>query len=412
MKRCSGVYRWAMVLPSLLLAIGLLKWTAYAAVVTTTVNCNEGQSIGEALKQGGPFNPLVVIVQGTCNENVVITRDDVTLQGDPGAAVTAANPALDTILVDGARRIVLDHLTVTGGRNCIAGGRGATFTVQNSAIQESAGAPNSNGNGVKVHQNSQAVIHHNVIENHPNTGIKVDAGNATITANEIRKNLGQGGIWITNSGSARIGLTDADTPAGNLIEQHPLDGVQVTLSSSAILHGNTIQGNGFGADGEGVFARDSTLRLVGGNVIKSNSVGIFVRDSHVRTGEGGVGITPYTDEISENSGGGISANENSVLDLRGGDTPTEILTIASNTGTGIVLNHGSVLEMRQTTVSGNTANGIFLTRRSSVRFRTSNTVSGNGAFGLTCVGAESSFEGAFAGEGNGFGNISASCTGF
>lgn len=286
MKIRRGVSQRLMVVVSLLLGIGLLAGTVHAQVKTESVNCGVGESIGMALGRGGGRHPLVVVIQGTCTENVTITRDDVTLQGDTatGGAITAANPALDTILINGARRIVIEGLTVTGGRNSIAGGRGAAFTVQNSTIQDSAGAPTSNGNGVKVHQTSQAVIHNNVIENHPNTGITVEASNATITANTIRRNQGQGGILVFNSGSARIGLTDADTPAGNLIEQHPLDGVQVTNSSSAILYGNTIQGNGFGADGEGIFARDSTLRLVGGNVIKSNTIGIFVRDSHIRTG--------------------------------------------------------------------------------------------------------------------------------
>jgi len=422
MRSSRGISQGVLFILFLLLAIGLQTGTAHAEVKTVKVGCADGDTIAEALRKGEDKS-LVITVQGTCQENVTITRDDVTLQGDPatGGAVTAANPALDTILIDGARRVVIDNLTVSGGRNGIAGGRGAAFTVQNSTIQESAGAPISNGNGVKVHQNSQAVIHHNVIENHPNTGVSVEASNATITANMIRKNLGQGGIWVLNSGSARIGLTDADTAAGNLIEDNTLNGVQVVNSSSATLHGNTIQRNGIGMDAEGVFVRQSTLRLVGGNVIKSNASGIFARASHVRTGDGGFGITPYTDEISENLGDGIGAADNSTLDLRGGNTVvTDHVTIANNRGSGIFLNHGSVLDMRQTTVSGTIANtltgspgnGILLVRRSSARFRSSNTVTGNAGFGLSCVGAESSFDGGFSGGGNGFGDISPGCTGF
>src|SRR5882724_2781846 len=59
------------------------------------VDCSMGQSINRALQRGDDDRArAVVIIKGVCTENVVIERDDVTLQGEPGAAVVAANPAL------------------------------------------------------------------------------------------------------------------------------------------------------------------------------------------------------------------------------------------------------------------------------------------------------------------------------
>jgi len=62
---------------------------------------------------------------------------------------------------------------VTRGKNGIVRTRGASLTVQYSTIQNGAGPPGSNGNGIKITRNSQALTHKNVIENHPVYGISV-----------------------------------------------------------------------------------------------------------------------------------------------------------------------------------------------------------------------------------------------
>ncbi len=417
MKVDGGVWHRIMVLAVVVLVIGFGIGVVHADVKTVNVSCNNGESIGKSLEQGDERKPLVVVVQGICSENVVIDRDDVTLRGHEGAGgVTGLDPTKDTILIDGAHRVVIENLAVTGGKNGIVGARGASITVQYSTIQNSAGPPSSNGNGIKVAQNSQALIHKNVIENHPVYGISVDAGsNATITASEIRKS-GDSGIGVSKSASARIGLTDDETAAGNLIEQNCIDGITIVDASSASLYGNSIQNNGIAGGpciGEGIFVgRKSSLRMIGGNTIKFNAAGIFLRDAHLRTGKGGFAITPNNEEISNNFSTGIVAEENSTLDLRDG-----VVNVANNApGFGILLQHGSRARMREAMISGNTAGGVLLQFASSVRFLAPlNTISGNGGFGLNCIGAESSFIGVFNGGGNALGDVNLSpmgCTGF
>lgn len=380
--------------------------------LAVTVDCSAGQTLTNALSQE-PLRPLNVALRGLCNENITITRNDVTLYGDaPGSGISGVDPTRDVILIDVARRVVIENLTVTGGKNGIVGARGSSFAVRNSTIQNSIGTLTSvsDGTGVKAQQNSQVVIHGNVIENHPINGIWLEGSDATITANTIRQ-IGDTGISMGNGASARIGLTDDEAAAGNIIQSSTVDGISMFDSSSALLYGNTIEQN----RGAGISAiRNSSLRMLGLNTIRSNGVGISLIDSHLRTGRGSFRITPNQEVISQNTSTGIFADANSVLDLREG------LTIANNApGFGILLQHGSRARMRGTTVSNNNSGGILLQFGSSVQFlfppNPQNTITGNGGFGLNCVDPESSFIGGFTGGGNALGDVNLGvpgCTGF
>src|SRR6059058_1611277 len=66
------------------------------------VNCSAGQTIKQAPALSGPGSgpkQLLITVSGNCNENVVITRDDVTINTDGVATATitaqdASQPAI------------------------------------------------------------------------------------------------------------------------------------------------------------------------------------------------------------------------------------------------------------------------------------------------------------------------------
>ena len=102
-----------------LIAIGLMP-TASAQTLTVTVDCSRGQTITHALRQGDSRKPLVVVVRGTCNEHVSISRDDVTLRGQPGTEATVNGPdsGTDTIVIL-KDTVNIEDLTVTGGFNGI-----------------------------------------------------------------------------------------------------------------------------------------------------------------------------------------------------------------------------------------------------------------------------------------------------
>jgi hypothetical protein len=92
------------------------------------VDCNAG-TVSDALSDAPPGGRLIITVEGNCVEDINITRDDVTLQGGSGTV-------LGHIKIDGARRIEIEGLTVTGG---IAAGRGATVHIENCTIEVDTG---------------------------------------------------------------------------------------------------------------------------------------------------------------------------------------------------------------------------------------------------------------------------------
>src|SRR6266540_6776785 len=81
------------------------------------VNCNlPGETISGALILNVDVTPLVIQVKGTCTENVVIARDDVTIKtnGIAAATIVAADNGQPAILLDGAQRIVINGVVANG----------------------------------------------------------------------------------------------------------------------------------------------------------------------------------------------------------------------------------------------------------------------------------------------------------
>ena len=375
-----------------------------------TVDCSSGQTLASALLQE-PLRPLIITVLGVCSENITITRNDVTLQGDASVSgIAGVDPARDVILIDGARRVVIEHLTVSGGRNGIVGLGGASFTAQGSIIQ------NSTRNGIAISQNSRALIHDNTIENHPASGVFVfGSSNATITLNKIRTS-GAEALAVTDSSSARIGRTDSGGVAGNTIEENAIEGVYIARASVGDLVGNTIRNNGapsasnqfFGSAGLSVL-QNSVVRMRGGNTIQSNGGGgIFLRSSSLRIGRDD--LTSPDNLIINNTASGIASEENSDIDLRVGTT------VSGNSAHGLFLEHGTRLRIRDSTVESNGVQGIVLQRASSARLLGGVTINGNGtsgfpgSFGIFCSDNESSFVGSFTGGGGTAGPTSPGCT--
>jgi parallel beta-helix repeat protein len=239
------------------------------------------------------------------------------------------------------------------------------------------------------------LIDGNTVTGNASEGIRVQgSSNATITNNKVQSNTTYG-VHILEGSSARIGFTDASTAAGNLIEHNGADGIQVIHGSSARLYGNTIQNNGLLGGYEGIdVENDSTVMLIGLNTVTANTgPGIHVnRSSSLRAGGGDTGITPNTNEISNNNGGGIFAEQNSSVDLRDGVTITNNQYNPDWPGFGLFLRQGSQLRIQDTTVSGNAQGGIFLFMGSTAFFKGGNNISGNTGYDLQCQnGAGSSY---------------------
>ncbi len=435
MKVHGGILHRILVLAVVVLVLGFGIGVTHADVKTVNVSCNNGQSIGKALEGGDEGQPLVVVVQGICSENVLIDRDDVTLQGNSsGDGVTGLDPTKDTILVDGARRVIIENLTVGGGRNGITFLQGARGTVDNCTIQNTGGH-----------------------------GIRIEGGSATVINSTISFNFAAG-IMLEGGGNGRIGLTDSNQYAGNTISANGGDGIHLQYGATASIGGNTITGNGTDPntliDRSGIALYHASVVIVGNNMITGNQgAGIIARSSSLRIGDVSFNL-PTANTIS---GNGVATSEGGVLAFVGTGLDIRYATISGNTGEGVtgvgsslrirdsVISGnagqgvqaflGTALDLRNTTVTGNTGRtgapgvGVILTTRSVGRIRGSTilnntddgirivlgsaiffvapvTVTGNGGFGLQCGDPESSFINFFAGGGNASGDVSPACTGF
>jgi hypothetical protein len=374
------------------------------------VDCAGGQTITRALELFDG-NPITIQVQGTCDENVSIVRDDVTLIADPsGGTVNGSDPNKDTITIAGARTVI-DGLTVTGGQNGI-GLVGGFSAIRNCTVQ------NVGQNGITFLHGGGGSVDNCTVQNNGRSGIRVESASATVTNSTISSNTGIG-ILVHTGGSARIGITDRNEYAGNTISNNQSNGIHITTGGSALIAGNTINGNGtnlsssFGQFGVAIF--HATATLVGNNKITGNNgSGIWARQSTVVIGDISYGL-PITGAFANViSGNGATApNNGGIYGFLGTSLHIQSATINGNTGNGVSLSTRSTAYMSDDTVNNNTGNGIWLVLGGALFLQNpAVTVTGNTQFGLQCTDTESSVYGPASISGNIGGNVSPSCTGF
>ncbi len=173
------------------------------------VDCDDGDTIARALRRAKPGRPLTVVIVGTCQEDVVITADDVTLRGGSGTIN-------GEILIDGARRAVIDGLTVTGR---VLARRNATVTVQNSTIENNAFS------GIDVEQNAFAFIDNNTIRGNLGCGVVArDGGTVRLRDNIVESAQADASICSTiglfrhASGRLAGGNTVTNTAGGSALD--------------------------------------------------------------------------------------------------------------------------------------------------------------------------------------------------
>lgn len=360
-----------------------------------TVDCSRGQTISSALEQGDSRKPMVLTIRGTCNENVLIGRDDVTLQGDPktGAMVNGPSSTLPTISVNAAR-VVIDRLTVTGGGQGIQVQGLWSMAITNCQIQNTALSgiylrfgharivnntiQNAGRNGVELTEGSAALLDNNLIQYNTIAGVQAQ-GNSTVNArgNTISAN-GSNGVALTlgsqgslNGNTITVNGTDP-TIRGN--------GILVVGGSQATISGNTISGNGTvsAEQSSGVRVSGSNAQIAGGNVITNNGRAGVLAELSV--------VTVLNNTITGNSDSGVIGFLGSTLNIGGG-------TISANSGDGVQLIANSTAQIVPgTTIQFNLRHGIELTASSKLWLSTGApiTVGGNAWYGLWCNDTESS----------------------
>jgi len=201
---------------------------------TANVDCDVGRTISDALANSDAVRPLVVVVSGNCVEDVVITRDDVTLiaapESDASIAATAATSR--AIVIQGQRVRIEGFAAIVGGLDGILVNRGASAEIVGNTIRDAVGDDATrNGTGISVSGSSDARIWNNVIRDNHRQGINIlEGSNGDIFANQIIDN-GRYGIVVSRTAAADI---DGNTITGNG-DLFDVDGIGVFWNSHARL---------------------------------------------------------------------------------------------------------------------------------------------------------------------------------
>lgn len=155
------------------------------------VNCDTGETIMDALATGAS----TITVSGSCNENVAITRDDISLIADvDGGTVTAASGGFQqaAIFINDAHRINISGLIIEGHTDTGSVGilvtNGASATISDVTIENGA-------NGIQVNINSNISIANSTIRNNTNFGVNVNGSTVGILDSVITDN----GVGLTSS---------------------------------------------------------------------------------------------------------------------------------------------------------------------------------------------------------------------
>ena len=382
---------------------------------TVAVDCGAGDTIAKALTLGDDRKSMLVLVSGICSESVFIDRNDVTLSAaSTGATVSGPDASTDAITVT-ASRVTIDGLTVTGGHNGITADGAPGLTVHNVIVQ------GTGRNGITYARGASGMIDGSTVTGNARDGVSIDSASATIINSQITQN-GRNGINVALGASARIGIDNANNPAGNTIGGNASIGVSIVFGSTAFIAMNQITGNGTSAAAGnprfGVSVNSASADIVGGNTISGNGAqGIFVRSSAVGIGDTNFGFTTVN-TITSN---GNSASPGGIFGFQGSSLNIRDAVVSNNSGFGIQLSLRSQVQIASSTIQNNTStgpgtgDGIRLMFGSALLAQAPNgAVTANSGFGLNCTDGESSvISTVFLGIGtNGLGGISPACTGF
>lgn len=355
--------RVAVVAAVVLASVGTLP-AASAQSNTFTVDCNRNQRIVAALAQGDFRVPVVINVRGTCPESVRITRDKVTLRGDPAAEIVAPTQNVDVVVIE-ARDVTLQNLTLTGGSFGVRNNQGFSLMVSNCVIQDTR----SNGFQGFV---GDARIMNTVIRNAGGAGVSLSRGaSAGISQNsQIVDNAGPG---ILADRNATVVVTSS-TISGN-----GSTGVQLQSGSNGSVSGSVIEGNGTdnARPGAGISVSQSQAVMLDWNTIRYNR-----QDGVIVTAGGSATIDDNT--IAENGGHGVNAYLGSLLVLHRN-------VISDNGDSGVVGYAHSTVQIGGATILDNKGGaGISMMLGSKLMLEAPTTTSQGNVGALWCGDPESS----------------------
>ena len=325
----------------LFVAAALFVICGQAFASERTVNCDEGDSLQKAVDTGaGSAAPVNINVTGYCTEDVLITRDGVSINGDGNAVIDGR------VSVRGADNLLIQNLTITGSGDGISASFARIRLINVNMIgNDNHGMALRHGGYILMRDGS-------IAQNKGDIGLLVASGLVNLSDVDVFENAGDG-IVVTRNGSLTMseggvnghgngtGIVASLNSAIELDEVHvgfnQGAGVAVSMGASAAISNSMISEN---ADA-GISVESGTLALI--NVETSgNRAGIEASMAK---------ITLEDVQVVNNVERGVDVAANSALIVSGG-------TVSGNGGVGIIVDNGSSLAAEGVDISENASSGV------------------------------------------------------
>ena len=252
---------------SQLAALGL----ATGGIHNALVDCEAGDTISQILNSpAGSAPQLHITISGTCSENVVIRRDDVTLKGKTQADGVQGNIAL--LVTSGAARFRVESLTLQGKFAGLICSYGSSVVASDIIVNNSL-------RGVSAFYNGSCALENSVLSNNTQGIVVGDSGNIRVRGSTIERNV-IGASVFTNGA--------------------------LTLDRSETVPQTNVSQNYVGVD----ISSGGSLRPV------STSISNNQKDGLVVSSNGSVYVAKhYVAEISNNGEDGIDLSDNGFIKL-------------------------------------------------------------------------------------------------
>jgi hypothetical protein len=255
--------------------------TLQANAIQITVRCGNPtakvKTIGDGLRLLGSVHPAVLLISGTCHEDVLIEGlADITLQGNPTATIDGGtDPAAATVLIQGSQNIALNNLTIDGGGEGIGCIRESGCELTQVTIQ------NSLGDGAGVSSGAHLDLMDCLIQNNADAGLNVAHGTANFIGGRISGNASDGVLLRLGGTFAAAPMDENDNAT---IQNNGGNGIRASLHNTVNLNSAVITGNAV----EGVTLQlGSAMTMIASNVSNNGGHQVRIGDLSVTRFAGG-----------------------------------------------------------------------------------------------------------------------------
>ena len=349
-----------------LLCASTLCATAFAQFNGTIhVDCSRGESLQTAITFALPGTTIGV--KGNCMGPVSIITPGLQINGGGTASINGAGR--DAVTINGAPRVVLAGLTVSGGNNGVVAENNAQVALQNLTVKNNALT------GIVVENNSSATVNGGSSSGNGLHGVDIESTSSMIV-NGSYASTGNAVLGVEVNNGSSLNLVAASlTATGDVV------GVQLGTNAGGFLDGlSSINASNNFAIGLTMVSGAHMADFGGTIAANGNGLQGIALDS-----KAGLDLDAGAQvQASNNGGDGVHLEELSVMTIFNtpqfsGSSATTTLTAQGNQANGInMLTNSAIFDVNYAAlqVSGNSGPGIALDDGSSISFAQSVPVSG------------------------------------